>query len=71
MKPHTKFGETKLLPVKVWYNGKIDPSITEWDETLWVERSEDWYALSSSSLRDKRVRIVERNEWLKARNAVI
>lgn len=66
MKPYTIFGETRLLPVKVWYQGRIDPTIHEWDETLWVERGEDWYALLSSNLRDKRVRIIERNDWLSA-----
>lgn len=64
-KPYTIFNETKSIPVKVWYKDKIDPNLTEWDETLWVERGEDWYALMSSSLRDKRVRIVERDIWIK------
>lgn len=64
-KPYTIFNQTKNIPVKVWYNGKIDPSLTEWDEELWVERGEDWYALSSSSLKNKRVRIIERDIWLK------
>jgi len=63
--PYTIFGETRLLPVKIWFCDKIDPSLTEWDETLWVERGEDWYALSSSSLKNKRVRIIERDIWLK------
>lgn len=63
--PYTIFGETKNMPVRVWHQGKIDLSLTEWDETLWVERGEDWYALSSSKLRDKRVRIIDRSEWIK------
>jgi hypothetical protein len=63
--PYTSFGKTKNIPVKVWYNGKIDPTLTEWDETLWIERGEDWYALSSSGLRDKRVRIIERDLWVR------
>ena len=64
--PYTAFGETRNVPLKVWYQGKIDPNLTEWDEVIWVERGEDWYALSNSSLNDKRVRIVERDEWLRA-----
>ena len=64
-KPYTIFNETKLIPVKVWYKDKIDPNLTEWDETLWVENATDWYALMSSSLRNKRVRIVERDIWIK------
>ena len=64
-KPYTIFNETKSIPVKVWYKDKIDPTITEWDETLWVENATDWYALMSSNLRDKRVRIIERDIWIK------
>lgn len=64
-KPYTIFNETKSIPVKVWYKDKIDPNLTEWDETLWVENATDWYALMSSSLRDKRVRIIERDIWIK------
>lgn len=64
-KPYTIFNETKSIPVKVWYKNKIDPTITEWDETLWVENATDWYALMSSNLRDKRVRIIERDIWIK------
>ena len=64
--PYTIFGETRNLPVKVWYKGQYDPNLREWDDTLWIERGEDWYALMSSSLRDKRVRIVERNVWLRS-----
>jgi hypothetical protein len=63
--PYTIFGQTHNIPVKVWYRDKIDPTLTEWDETLWIERGEDWYALSCDSLRDKRVRIVERNVWIR------
>jgi len=64
-KPYTIFGVTKNIPVKVWCNGKIDDTAEEWDEELWIERGEDWYALSSSGLKDKRVRIVERELWLR------
>lgn len=65
--PYTIFNQTKDVPVAVWYQGKFDPTLTEWDETLWVERGEDWYALSSPQLRDKRVRIVERELWLRSK----
>jgi hypothetical protein len=64
-KPYTIFNETKNIPVKVWYNDKIQPDLIEWDEELWVERPEDWYALSSPQLRNKRVRIVERSVWIR------
>jgi len=65
-KPYTIFNKTKNVPVRVWYNGKIDLTITEWDTDLWIERGEDWYALMSSGLRDKRVRIIERDIWLRS-----
>ena len=63
-KPYTIFNQTKNIPVKVWANNKIQPDLTEWDEELWVERPEDWYALSSPKYRNKRVRIVERSVWI-------
>lgn len=62
--PHTEFGKTKLVPVVIYENGtKIETN--EWDETLWIERGEDWYALSSPDLKNKRVRIIERETWLR------
>jgi hypothetical protein len=65
-KPYTIFNKTKNVPVRVWYKGKIDDTLLEWDTDLWIERGEDWYALMSSSLRDKRVRIIERDIWLRS-----
>jgi hypothetical protein len=65
--PYTIFGQTRNVPVKVWYKDKIDPELTEWDEELWVERGEDWYALSNDSLKNKRVRIIKREDWLRAK----
>lgn len=63
--PYTIFNQTKQVPIKVWYNGRIDDTIDVWDEELWIERGEDWYALGSSGLRNKRVRIIERSVWIK------
>jgi hypothetical protein len=64
-KPYTIFNETKSIPVKVYYQSTYQPEMTEWDAELWVERGEDWYALLSPQLRDKRVRVIERDIWLK------
>jgi len=61
--PYTIFGKTRDVPVVVYLNGK-KTDLTEWDEELWIERGEDWYGLEHS--KGKRVRIIERNEWLKA-----
>lgn len=47
--PHTESGKTKLVPVKIWHNGKEIES-KDWDEVLWIERGEDWYALSNSRM---------------------
>ena len=63
--PYTEFGQTRLLPIVVYLNGKQLKEVSEWDENLWVERPEDWYALMCDDLKYKRVRIIERDEWLK------
>ena len=61
---YTIFGETKEVPVKVYLDNKQIDSDT-WDIDLWVERGEDWYALMSSEIKNKKVRIIERSIWLK------
>ena len=62
--PHTEFGKTRMVPVKVHLNGEEIESDT-WDEVLWIERSEDWYALQNRDFKNKKVRIVEREVWLR------
>lgn len=64
--PHEEFGKTKILPVKVYVDGKYADDNPEWDETLWVERGEDWYAFENKKLKGKRVRVIERNVWVRA-----
>lgn len=64
-KPYTIFGETRNVPVKVYFNGHLVKSFTEWDEDYWIERGEDWYGLMSSGMKNKRVRVIERDIWLK------
>lgn len=65
--PYTIFGKTRLLPVKVWQNGETIESDT-WDIDLWVERGEDWYSLSSPAYKHKKVRIITREDWLRAKD---
>lgn len=65
--PYTDFGKTYDVPVIVMHNDVFLENPTEWDETLWVERGEDWYALQSPQLKGLRVRIVSRDAWMKAR----
>jgi hypothetical protein len=63
---YTSFGITKDVPLVVYCNNKIIESDT-WDHDLWIEVGEDWYSLMSSNLKNKRVRIIERNVWLRCK----
>ena len=63
-KPFTMFGKTKNITVRTFTNQKEDiPACKIWDKELWVEREEDWYALSA--LRKYTTRVVTREEWIK------
>lgn len=59
---YTAFGSTRLVDVVEWHN--CDPGFHE--TTLWVERGEDYYALLSPQLRDKKVAVISRENWIKA-----
>jgi len=61
-----KFNKTKLIKTVVIYEGRYIDS-EKYDNTLWIERPEDWYALKSEYLKSKRIRIVTRNNWLTAK----
>ena len=62
--PYSIFGKTKLLEVETYTNGHKDEiASATWRETIWVERGEDWYALTSNS---GTVRVIEREKWLRA-----
>lgn len=59
---YTAFGKTVELPVIIYYqNQEVDSD--SWDETLWVEREEDWYALMSPRLKNKFVRVVQAKDF--------
>ena len=63
--PYKAFGKVKLVPLRVYQDGEMLTNTEPvWDDELWVERDEDLYALDSSQLRDKRVLVVYRNDWL-------
>jgi hypothetical protein len=64
--PYTMFGITKMVPVEVFNNKGRLPEETSWDEELWIERGEDWYALGSPQLVNKKVRVITRDAWLQA-----
>lgn len=55
------FGKTKKVKIEK-HNMKNEE---EYEEILWVERGEDYYALMSPQLKNKKVAIVTRDNWLK------
>lgn len=64
--PYTIFGKTKNIEVVTWTNNKQDrPAKHKWDDTLWIERGEDMYALMAYARKGKTVRIVRREDWLR------
>jgi hypothetical protein len=61
---YTAFGQTKSVPLRVYVDAKlVDSEI--YDKTLWIERPEDWYAFAS--MRGVKVRVIERDVWLKSK----
>jgi len=64
---YTNFGKTKLVPHVTYTGGEVDnPPKDKWDDELWIEREEDWYALSHYSRNNKTVLIVKRNDFIAA-----
>lgn len=61
--PYTAFGKTRDVEVTEFHNMAEGE---QHDTTLWVERAEDYYALLSPQLKDKKVAIVTRRAWLEA-----
>jgi hypothetical protein len=62
--PYTAFGKTKLVPLRVYVNGK--PSDQKWfQQSFWIERGEDWYAFGNKSMQVPTL-VVERLDWLKS-----
>lgn len=63
---YTTFGKTKLVPLKIVLGKYASPG-EGYEDTLWVERGEDWYAMLSPQYNNKRVRIIERDVWLRSK----
>lgn len=59
----TFFGKTLQVKTSQLHNMKDGDTP---DEILWIERPEDYYALMSPGLKDKKVACVERQDWLDA-----
>lgn len=63
--PYRHLGELRDVKLTVYQNNlRIDS--TEWDEILWVESSDDMYALNAPIFKDKRVRVVRKDDWKKS-----
>jgi len=60
---YTAFGKTKSVRVSSLHNME-DGEVP--DEVLWVDRGEDWYALQSPQLKDKKVAVIEGRDWRNA-----
>ena len=59
----TAFQKTKVVRAECWNMLSSEKP----DDVLFVERGEDMYALDNEMYRDRKVAIVHRNDWLKAR----
>ena len=57
------FGKTKLVRAEPHNMLETD----EPDEILWIERGEDMYMLDNPMYKNKKVALVHRRDWLKAK----
>jgi len=64
--PYTAFGKTLDVKVEIYIDGKYVDDELCWYDSLWVERGEDWYAFENTDYKRKRIRVIQREEWLKA-----
>lgn len=65
--PVELFGKTKNVRYYFVQNGEnLKDTTDDWDETLYIERPEDFYALMSPQLRRKKVRVVALNDFRRA-----
>lgn len=61
---YEKFGVKKMCPVVVYLNNSQIQTDT-WDVDYWIERPEEWYGLMATDLKDKKVRVMTREEWMR------
>ena len=64
--PYTIFGKTADVKVEIYVDAKYVDDSPRWEKDLWVEQGEDWYAFSNTDFKGKRVRVIKRDEWLRA-----
>lgn len=60
---YTAFGQTRLVAPRSYHNMTPEESP---EEFLWVEIPEDYYALMSPQLKNKKVAVIDRRDWMKA-----
>ena len=61
--PYEIFGEKRNVPVHVYYNGEPIAEPDKWSHTLWISKTEEWFALHNPKLKDKYVRVVAKFWW--------
>lgn len=61
--PYRMFGQTRMVKITVYVNGKLVKD-TDWDVELWVETRDDWKQLNTPELKDLRVRVIKREDWM-------
>ena len=65
--PFKMFNQTRMVPHRTFTNTEEDfPPKDHWDDVLWVERGEDWYALDYYKGKKQTVLLVERSDWLRS-----
>jgi hypothetical protein len=67
--PYTNFNKTVQLPIEVYLNGKRIISDT-WDEEWFIERAEELYGLNSHQIKNKKIRIIDGNDFRKEINSL-
>lgn len=64
---YTTLGKTKELELLIYRDGSPVPNATEYEETLWIEKPEDWYAFMNDKYKGKNVRVIRRDKWVRAK----
>jgi len=64
--PYTIFGKTANVKVEIYVDAKYVDDVPKWEKDLWVEQGEDWYAFANTDYKGKRVRVIKREEWIRA-----
>jgi hypothetical protein len=63
---YTMFNKTKELELEIYRDGSCI-NATDYEDTLWIERPEDWYAFMSDKYKGKNIRVIRRDKWVRAK----